>query len=85
MIENRVGRLGLEALSSSLETMKDSEGQSMFSNSLMLTMAISIFQSGGGRLPSSRYELYEKAIGTVLRRADILHAWEGACGGDLWR
>ena len=87
IIENRVGRLGLEALSSNLETMKDSEGQSICSNPLMLSMVISIFQSGGGRLPSSRYELYEKAIDTVLRRADVKQLGgnraPGTCGADL--
>ena len=71
IVENRVGSQALAQIRPHLETMKDSEGNSICSNPLMLSMVISIFKSSGSCLPSTRYELYEKAVGTMLDRADF--------------
>ena len=71
IIENRLGPDVLKSLGPQVEAMNDSEGKSICSNPLMLSMVISIFQSGGGVLPSSRFELYKKALMTMLTRVDL--------------
>ena len=71
VIENRVGRQALDGLGSQLDTMKDSEDKSICSNPLMLSMVISLYKSGSGSLPSSRFELYDKAVNTMLMRFDV--------------
>lgn len=71
IIENRLGPDACHELARQLDSMNDSEGKSICNNPLMLSMVISIFQNGGGVLPSSRFELYEKALSTMLTRVDF--------------
>ena len=76
IIDNRIGRPALQELRPNLDAMKDSDGNSICSNPLMLSMVISLFQSGGGSLPSSRFELYKKAVSMMLSRVDFKHLGE---------
>ena len=71
IIENRVGRQGVQELRPHLDTMIDGEGKSICSNPLMLSMIVSLYRSGGGTLASSRFGLYEKAVGMMLGQVDF--------------
>lgn len=76
IIENRVGHQALKDIGPYLDTMKDGEDNSICSNPLMLSMIISLYKSGSGSLPSSRFELYEKSVDTMIRRFDVKRLYD---------
>ena len=71
IVENRIGSHAGKQLSPHIETLLDSEGNSICGNPLMLSMVISIFQAGGAVFPKTRFELYESAVSTMLTRLDF--------------
>ena len=57
-----------------VEELRTATFEEIASNPLMLTMMISVYISNGYELISNRSELYETALGTIMRRSDTHRA-----------
>ena len=71
IIENRLGASAVRTLRPHMKKMTDTEGASICGNPLMLSMVVSIYQAGGATMPSTRFELYDSAVNTMLTRLDF--------------